>query len=369
MFEIKIFGEIISEIGDYREWGISTITSLENQLNEANGQDLLVRLNSVGGDVDTGFMMFNALRRYADENNSKITTRADGQVASIATVVFLAGDTRIANAFIEPFVHNAWSGAIGDAEAMELAAEELRKANVRIAQHYASITDLTEEEALQMMADDTFIDLDSMLDTRFATEVERVSLPSAMKRNVYINKNKKFNSKKQKMSDNNQTAIEKGFKNLEDMISGLFKKNDQPTNKIIADVNGVQLDFVDVDVDEKISIGNTVTGEGVNPDGMYLINEGKTTVKLLNGKVDSITDNTSNAETLELQNSLSAKDKEILELKNSIKAKDEEYSKGMQDVKASIENMKKEFGSNNNFNKGNGNVNKKKNPFKITDLN
>jgi len=80
---------------------------LQKQLQKAGGKDVKVRINSVGGDVDEGFAMYSELRRYASENNAKITTFAEGRCVSIATIFFLAGDKRIVTEYTEPFVHNA----------------------------------------------------------------------------------------------------------------------------------------------------------------------------------------------------------------------------------------------------------------------
>ena len=41
-----------------------TAKSVIEQLNDANGKDVLVRINSVGGDVFEGMAIYNALTKY-----------------------------------------------------------------------------------------------------------------------------------------------------------------------------------------------------------------------------------------------------------------------------------------------------------------
>ena len=92
-YEIKIYGEIVPFQGTQIEnRGYTNLSIVEDQLKKAGGSELLVKLHTVGGDVDEGFAIYASLRRYAKDHHVKITTRADGQVASIGTVIFLAGD-------------------------------------------------------------------------------------------------------------------------------------------------------------------------------------------------------------------------------------------------------------------------------------
>lgn len=92
--EIKIYGEIVPFQDSWiAESGYCNLSFVQRQLSEANGQDVTVRINSFGGDVDEGFAIYSELRRYAKENNAEVTTLAEGRCASIATVIFLAVNT------------------------------------------------------------------------------------------------------------------------------------------------------------------------------------------------------------------------------------------------------------------------------------
>ena len=103
------------------------LKNLTEELDKAGGKPLFIDIDSVGGCIVTGMAMFAALRRYAEENNVEVTTRSAGFVASIATAIFLAGDRRIVNEFMQPFVHEPqlyWSEAT-DADSYRKEAEDL----------------------------------------------------------------------------------------------------------------------------------------------------------------------------------------------------------------------------------------------------
>lgn len=184
MHEIKIYGEIVpfEEQWIIDQGGFYNLSTLQQSLKEAKGKDIKVRIRSFGGDVETGFTMYNELRRYAKDNKAKVTTLGEGQVASIATVIFLAGDERILTGHTEPFIHNAWTYSEGDSKTLIRVAAELEKCNNMIADHYALHTDLTRDEALELMNNDTSITAEEAVTIRFATSIEEVLRPVALKR-------------------------------------------------------------------------------------------------------------------------------------------------------------------------------------------
>ena len=125
MQEININGEI-------GEWSISA-ASLAYSLGEMNGQDIVVAISSPGGSVMEGFAIADALRAYP----GNVTTEGRGYVASIASIILLAGDkVRMAeNAFL--MIHNPWSMAEGDATDLRKTADVLEKMEMQIAEVYA----------------------------------------------------------------------------------------------------------------------------------------------------------------------------------------------------------------------------------------
>lgn len=367
MYEIRILGEILADTEmTWQGSGVTTFGDFQAQLDGATGENLLVRIDSLGGSVDGGLKMYTALRRYASENNAHITTRADGDVASIATAPFLAGDTRIGSAYIAPFMHFAWATVSGDHNDLRLAAAEVESRTNQIAELYAEVTNLSRDEALAYMAEDTYISPDDMVDIRFATEIEQVSHPVAKNRPIF---NKHKRKRKMPNKNKNQNALERKFDELKSLaIKALGGTEAGTSNKVIQTVNGLELDFVDLDVDEKISVGAEVEGDNVDPNGVYLIDDGNRKITLVDGVVNQIDEleirNSSGSEDAgdeegedddpEVQAQLTAKDDEIKALKAQIKAQ-EKAQKALSDEMDSLKTiLNNNIKTKNVFGKGEG---------------
>ena len=85
--EIDIYGFIDSVTVEGMTVSPQTI---KNQLKEmSNEKEIIVNINSNGGDVFSGVAIYNMLRRQ----DAHITVNIDGLAASIASVIAMAGDT------------------------------------------------------------------------------------------------------------------------------------------------------------------------------------------------------------------------------------------------------------------------------------
>lgn len=268
MHEIKIYGEIVPFEDNWiiEQGGYSNLTHLQQQLKEANGSDVKVRINSCGGDVDTGFAMYAELRRYAKDNNAKVVTFGEARVQSIATVFFLAGDERILTEHTEPFVHNAWTYAMGDSKQIQRIAVELENCNSKIAQHYANHTDLTYDEALDLMNNETSISTEEAKNMRFATSIEEVFRPAALKR---------FNNNKLD-TDMNKNPKTKGA--LAKAIAFLTTGFNSIVNKVVMTADEKELDFYELEEDEVIEVGASARVDGIDANGDYVMKSGETYV-------------------------------------------------------------------------------------------
>lgn len=259
MIDIFIYGEVVpSYISGWD--GCVNLKDVINQLEKAKGQDIRARINCIGGDVNEGFAIYAELRRYAAANGANVTTLAEGYCASIATVIFLAGDRRIVNEFTEPFVHNAWTYSVGDAAGFVKVAADLESCNSIIAKHYEEHTDLTYDEARVLMAEDTSISAEDCVAYRFAHEIERAVRPvnSILKNRVnFKTTNKMSNTNKQK-----------GFKALVLGALGLL-------NKILFDAENREVDFYDLTDDQEVAVGDKAKVGGKPAAEASPTNDGK----------------------------------------------------------------------------------------------
>lgn len=262
MHEIKVYGEIVpfEEQWIIDQGGYVNLSTVQEQLAKADGKDVTVKIRSFGGDVQTGFDIYNELRRYAKDKKAKVTTLGEGQVASIATVIFLAGDERVLTEHTQPFVHNAWTYTMGDSKELLRVATELESCNQKIAEHYALHTDLTVEEALELMKNETSITPEEAKEMRFCTSIEEVLRPVALKR---FSTNNKLNN----MNKKTQALYNKVAKFL-----GQF------SNKVVTTADGKELDFYELEDDAVIAVGDKVYYEGMDADGSYIMPSGETYV-------------------------------------------------------------------------------------------
>lgn len=161
--------EIYDEIGF---WGV-TAGMLRTQLRGAG--DVLLRINSPGGDVWDGLAMFNDLVGHAGRVEVEIT----GLAASAASFVALAGDrVSIAeNAFM--MIHNAWVMEVGDRHRMAEAAAVLQQIDEALAATYAARADLTAEEAAAMMDAETWLGAAEAVELGFAEAQLPLAAPTA----------------------------------------------------------------------------------------------------------------------------------------------------------------------------------------------
>ena len=88
--DLYIFGDICAWA--WPELGEQSGVTIVNQLKELDVDTINVHINSYGGDVSEGLAIYNVLR----EHKAQIVTICDGFACSAASVVFMAGDRRVA---------------------------------------------------------------------------------------------------------------------------------------------------------------------------------------------------------------------------------------------------------------------------------
>lgn len=162
--ELNIFGDITSW-----EWLESDVSShgFKAELDAVDTTDLIVNINSYGGEVAEGLAIYNALKDF----NGKVITKVDGFACSIASVIFMAGQERIMQKSSLLMIHNAWSYASGNANDLEKAAEDLRKINESIIESYLACSNLSKEKIQELLDNETWLTPEEALDYGFATKV------------------------------------------------------------------------------------------------------------------------------------------------------------------------------------------------------
>src|SRR5690625_4941230 len=125
---------ILDEVGE-DFWGEGvTAKRIAPALRDLGGRDVVVNINSPGGDVFEGLAIYNLLR----EHEGHVTVKILGLAASAASVIAMAGDEiQIARAGFM-MIHNTWVVAAGDRNALRDIADMLEPFDGALADIYAA---------------------------------------------------------------------------------------------------------------------------------------------------------------------------------------------------------------------------------------
>ena len=141
---------IYDEIGFY---GL-TAKNIQQQLaflGDVNRINL--HLNTPGGSVADGLAIFNLFRSHP----AHVAVYIDGVVASMGTVIAMAGDEIIMPENTLMMIHAPWVWAEGNAEELRSTADDLDKMADAMMATYTTRTGLSEDEVRQMMSRDTWL--------------------------------------------------------------------------------------------------------------------------------------------------------------------------------------------------------------------
>lgn len=166
--ELLLYGPISS----MKSWWVDTVTPGEfNKELEALGDvpEIIVRINSGGGDVFAANAIFTRLKDHA----AKITVKIDGWAASAATIIAMAGDTiKIAKNGV--FMIHDPAMTVWDtftAEDFEKMAGELKVIKQSIVNTYSMKTGREAEEIATLMANESWWTGDEAVENGFCDEL------------------------------------------------------------------------------------------------------------------------------------------------------------------------------------------------------
>lgn len=156
-------------ISDYYSWLNDEITpqAFRQDLNNGEG-NVIVYLNSEGGDVFAAIQIYNMLKEY---KSGSITIRIDSIAASAASVIAMAGDVVEISPCGVIMIHNPWTLAQGDSEEMKSAAKMLDEVKEAIINAYEAKTHLSRDELSEMMDAETWIHADKAVELGFADKI------------------------------------------------------------------------------------------------------------------------------------------------------------------------------------------------------
>jgi ATP-dependent protease ClpP protease subunit len=144
--EISIFDEIGG-------WFGQTLADFKRRWDEIKDKKAIkVLINSPGGDPFDGMAIYNLLAARRE----KVSIEILGVAASIASVIAMAGKEVIMGEGSYLMIHNPTGCCVGEAKDMLKIAAVLEKIQGQIANVYAGRSNLTKEELLARMAEETW---------------------------------------------------------------------------------------------------------------------------------------------------------------------------------------------------------------------
>lgn len=150
----------------YDYWDDSGVTAkrISAALRSLDGADVVVNINSPGGDVFEGLAIYNLLREY----KGHVTVRVLGVAASAASFIAMAADEiQIARAGFF-MIHNAWTGLWGNRNDLRETADFLEQIDDTIADIYHVRSGLSMGELKADMDKERWINGRDAIDSGFA---------------------------------------------------------------------------------------------------------------------------------------------------------------------------------------------------------
>lgn len=146
-------------------WGDGvTAKRIGAALRAIGGDDVVVNLNSPGGDYFEGLAIYNQLREY----EGRVTVRILGLAASAASIIAMAADEVQIGRAAFLMIHNTWVMAAGDRQAFRDVADWLEPFDQAAAEVYAARTGKDTAEIAAMLDRETWIGGQSAIDQGFA---------------------------------------------------------------------------------------------------------------------------------------------------------------------------------------------------------
>ncbi len=136
-------------------------------LEEANGEEVELFINSPGGVVNVGSDIYSELRAYKGKSTAYIT----GVSASTSSFMMLGADKVISFPTARIMIHNSKTRAEGDYRDMEKAAIRLRKANIAFSNAYQLKTGKSLAELQTLMDEETWFTAKEALNYGFIDEI------------------------------------------------------------------------------------------------------------------------------------------------------------------------------------------------------
>lgn len=234
-----------------------------------------VIINSAGGYVEDGFQIY----RYIKSLGIPIHTIGENIVASMATIIFLAGEKRSIYDNTKFHIHLPSLTVISgvNSEQLDYASKELKKIEADMIAVYNKATSIENEQLSTLMRNETDLTKEQLFNFGFITDNSELKIAAKL----IINKTKEEMTEEQKKEG--KSILDE----LKSIIKG-FKKDDVIALKELYTADEKKLEFPDLNEEDNLKVGINVLIEGSTAEnGNYTLKDGRTLV-VVGGKVSEI---------------------------------------------------------------------------------
>lgn len=143
--------DVIGE--DWYSGGGFTDKRMAAALRSIGERDVVVNVNSPGGDMFDGISIYNMLAQH----KGRVTVNVMGLAASAASIIAMAGDTinMATGSFL--MIHNAWGVVVGNKLDMRASADIFDSFDGALADIYQARTGVARAEIVRLMDSETFM--------------------------------------------------------------------------------------------------------------------------------------------------------------------------------------------------------------------
>ena len=171
MVTIPIKGTIVddddADVYEFWNYSYTSPNSVAKALDDANGQDIILEINSPGGYVNAGSEIYTKVREYSGNVEAKIV----GQACSAASWIALAANKVIISPTAQMMIHRASIAAAGNVDDLSSAINALDEMDRAYVDLYSQRTGKKPEEVYQLMANTTWMNAKTAVENGFADEV------------------------------------------------------------------------------------------------------------------------------------------------------------------------------------------------------
>lgn len=248
---------IVGQIGKDESGGVelSDIIAQVQSQSSQNPERYLIHIDSPGGYCDVG----HAIAEYLESLKVPVDTITTNQCASMATRIFMVGQSRT---IIKPcsfLIHNPYGSVEGDADYLLSASDYFREEEDKLINVYNKVTGIEKEGLAALMKENKPMSEERALELKFATALkEQLKAVAKIKRTPDMdNKNKK-------------TAL--GFINQAFKILG-FEITPDSKGMMVTDESGTTLEIFSAEMipAETVEVGYMAMIAGAPADGVFTI--------------------------------------------------------------------------------------------------